>query len=47
MSKEALLQKAAEYFTKARKARPDKMTEQKLREQGGRMVTRAVKAKAK
>jgi len=45
MSKEALLQKAAEYFTKAKAARPDKMTEQKLREQGGRAFTQAVKAK--
>ena len=43
--KETLLQKAAALFTRARQARPDKMTEQKLREQGGRLVTMAEKAK--
>lgn len=39
--KESLLQQAATLFTKARKARPDKMTEQKLREQGARLLTKA------
>lgn len=41
MSKEALLQKAAEYFKQVKAARPDKMTEQKLREQGARLQTKA------
>jgi hypothetical protein len=43
--KERLLQQAAEHFTKAKKARPDKITEQKLRERGGRLFSMAVKAK--
>ena len=43
MSKETLLQKAAALFTAAKAARPDKMTEQKLREQGARLVTKAQK----
>lgn len=41
--KERLLQQAAEHFTKAKKARPDKITEQKFREQGGRLLTKAQK----
>ena len=39
--KERLLQQSAELFKKAKAARPDKMTEQRLREQGARLVTKA------
>jgi hypothetical protein len=43
--KEALLQKSSTLFTKARKARPDRMTERMLREQGCRLVTQAEQMK--
>jgi len=39
--KERLLQQSAELFKKAKAERPDKFSEQKLREQGARLLTKA------
>lgn len=43
MTKQALTEKAALLYTKAKQARPDKMTEQRLREQANRLLTKANK----
>ena len=43
--KERLLQRASEYFTQAKKARPDKMTEKRFQEKSGQAFTQAVKGK--
>ncbi|WP_395005828.1 hypothetical protein [Undibacterium sp.] len=39
--KEKYLSQAAEKLTQARKSRPDKMTEQKYREQAARLIAKA------